>query len=41
MKNSNWMTVQAATDTASPPQNYYTLQINPITGKVLTYRPSL
>ncbi len=41
MKNSNWITVQSATDTASPPQNYYTLQINPITGKVLTYRPSL
>lgn len=37
----NWVTVQGATDTSTPPQNYYTLQINPITGKVLTYRRSL
>lgn len=41
MAGSNWVTVQSATDTSSPPQNYYTLQINPITGKVLTYRPTL
>lgn len=41
LTNSNWVTVRGATDQADPPRNYYTVQINPITGKVLTYRPSL
>jgi hypothetical protein len=31
--------LQSATALGTPPKNYYTLQINPITGKVIVFRP--
>ncbi len=36
---NNFLTFQEANDPASPPKNYCTLQINPVTGKVSSYRP--
>lgn len=38
---NNFVTLQNATPAPSStvPANYYTLQINPVTGKVITYRP--
>lgn len=38
---NNYLTLQNANPppTASAPDNYYTLQVNPITGKVISYRP--
>lgn len=35
----SFLTIHSATDSGSPPQNYYTLQINPITGRLDVYRP--
>jgi uncharacterized protein (TIGR02596 family) len=37
--NNNFLTVQLAKDTGIPPQNYYTVRINPITGRVTIHRP--
>jgi len=38
---NNFLTIQNANPppSANVPDNYYTLQVNPITGKVLSYRP--
>jgi len=36
---NNFLTLQAASARGNPPANYYTLQINPVTGKVTAYRP--
>ena len=36
---NNYLTVQSVTAPGAPPANYYTLQVNPITGKVTTFRP--
>lgn len=36
---NNFVTLQNATETAKPPHNYYTLQINPVTGKVTAFQP--
>lgn len=36
---NNFLTLQAASASGNPPANYYTLQINPVTGKVTAYRP--
>lgn len=37
--DANYVTVRNLTASGNPPDNYYTLQINPVTGKVSTYRP--
>lgn len=36
---NNFLTLVNSQDAGSPPSNYYTLQIHPLTGKVATYRP--
>ena len=36
---NNYITVQNATSPGAPPSNYSTLQVNLVTGKVITYRP--
>jgi uncharacterized protein (TIGR02596 family) len=36
---NNFLTLNQLSDTASPPTNYFTLQINPVTGAVRSYRP--
>ncbi len=36
---NNFLTLQSVTATGSPPPNYSAIQINPVTGKVTTYRP--
>jgi len=36
---NNFLTLQNITATGSPPANYYTIQVNPITGKVTLFRP--
>ncbi|HRJ70574.1 MAG TPA: Verru_Chthon cassette protein D [Terrimicrobiaceae bacterium] len=36
---NNYLTIQLRTDSPGSPRNYFTLQINPITGLVSTYRP--
>lgn len=36
---NNFLTLQQAAAPGSPPPNYYTIQVNPVTGKVTTYRP--
>lgn len=36
---SNFLTIRDQRDTSTPPHNYYTIQINPMTGKVDVYRP--
>jgi len=36
---NNFLTLQSVTATGSPPANYYTIQVNPITGKVTLFRP--
>jgi uncharacterized protein (TIGR02596 family) len=38
-KANNFLTVRGVTDTASPPQNYYTVRVDPATGHVNIYRP--
>ncbi|HEY8965014.1 MAG TPA: Verru_Chthon cassette protein D, partial [Candidatus Methylacidiphilales bacterium] len=35
---NNFVTLQEATAKGSPPANYYTLQVNPLSGSVATYR---
>ena len=35
----NYITLQNATDSGSPPKNFFTIQINPLTGKVAVLRP--
>lgn len=37
--SKNFITVCSTRDSNKPPANYATIQINPITGKVTTYRP--
>lgn len=36
---NDYLTLQNATATGNPPANYYTIQINPLVGKVTVYRP--
>lgn len=36
---NNYLTIQLWHADAAAPDNYYTLQINPVTGRVATYRP--
>lgn len=36
---NGYITLQQATAQGNPPANYYTVQINPMTGKVMVYRP--
>lgn len=36
---NNFLTLQNITASGNPPANYYTLQINPVTGKVTVFRP--
>lgn len=36
---TNFVTVRRRSDAAAVPQNYYTVQINPITGRTFIYRP--
>jgi len=36
---NNYVTLQNASDTGNPPANYYTIQINPLTGKSGVFRP--
>lgn len=36
---NNFLTVQLARDTDIPPKNYYTVRVNPITGRVTIHRP--
>lgn len=37
--NNNFLTVQLARDTDTPPHNYYTIRVNPVTGRVTIHRP--
>jgi len=38
--NNNFLTVVPANDvTSQPPANFYTIRVNPVTGRVTTYRP--
>lgn len=37
--SNNSLTLQNANAQGSPPANYYTIQVNPLTGKVSVYRP--
>jgi uncharacterized protein (TIGR02596 family) len=37
--NNNFLTVQLAKDTDIPPKNYYTVRVNPVTGRVTIHRP--
>lgn len=36
---NNFITLKNAQDPGEPPPNYYTIQINPVTGKVTVFRP--
>jgi uncharacterized protein (TIGR02596 family) len=36
---NNFLTLQGGSSSGNPPPNYYTLQINPVTGKITAYRP--
>lgn len=36
---NNYLTIQLRNSKTNTPDNYYTLQINPVTGRVATYRP--
>lgn len=36
---NNSLTLQNASAQGNPPSNYYTIQVNPLTGKVSVYRP--
>jgi len=36
---NGYVTLQQANAQGNPPKNYYTVQINPVTGKVLAFRP--
>jgi uncharacterized protein (TIGR02596 family) len=35
----NFVTLAHVTDTATPPKNFYSLQVNPVTGKATVFRP--
>lgn len=35
----NFVTLAPITDTATPPKNFYALQVNPVTGKATIFRP--
>ncbi len=37
--STNFITVQSARSTGIPPQDYFTILVNPLTGKVTTIRP--
>lgn len=37
--DKNFVTLQRSSDSGSPPANFYTVQVNPVTGKVGIYRP--
>ena len=37
--NNNYLTLQNVHAGGNPPQNYYSVQINPVTGKVTSFRP--
>ena len=37
--SSNFITLQGANAKGSPPANYYTLQVNPVGGRVTSFRP--
>lgn len=37
--SNNFLTLQHQTAKGSPPPNFYTVQVNPVTGKVTSYRP--
>ena len=37
--DNNFLTVQLAKDTGLPPKNFYTVRVNPITGRVTIHRP--
>lgn len=37
--NNNFLTVSATSDASAPPENYYTIRVNPVTGRVNIYRP--
>lgn len=37
--DNNFLTICATSDTQSPPANYYTIRVNPVTGRVNIYRP--
>lgn len=37
--DSNFLTLNELNDKASPPTNYFTIQVNPVTGSVRSYRP--
>lgn len=36
---NNFLTLQNTRATGNPPANYYTVQVNPMTGKVIVFRP--
>lgn len=36
---NNFLTVQLARDPGIPPKNYYTVRVNPVTGRVTIHRP--
>ncbi len=36
---SNFLTLQSVTATGNPPANYYTIQVNTLTGKLSVFRP--
>lgn len=37
--NSNYLTISYSRDSASDPKNFYTVQLNPVTGLLTVYRP--
>jgi uncharacterized protein (TIGR02596 family) len=36
---NNFLTIRALSDTAVPPVNYYTIRLDPVTGRVTSFRP--
>lgn len=38
-RSNNFITLRAATDTAVPPTNFFTVRMDPPTGRISTYRP--
>jgi uncharacterized protein (TIGR02596 family) len=37
--SNNFLTVQSTKETAAPPVNYYTIRVNPISGRITIHRP--
>lgn len=37
--SNNFLTIASAKDAGAPPLNYYTVRVNPVTGRVAIYRP--